>query len=79
MPKNHYTPQLKYRKDVDRQVYHNKLGPATTHVTQVGASKYNHRSFVYLVEDNGSLQDLIVQGAANQQVLLADRRTSGPE
>ena len=50
-----------------------------TQVTKFGASKYNHRSFVYLVEDNGSLQDLIVQGAANQQAALAGRRTSGLE
>ena len=50
-----------------------------THVTQVGASKYNHRSFVYIVEDNGPLQDLIVQGAANQQAALAGRRISGLE
>ena len=50
-----------------------------TQVSKFGASKYNHRSFVYLVEDNGSLQDLIVQGAANQQAAIAGRRTSGLE
>ena len=50
-----------------------------TQVTKVGASKHNHRSYVYLVEDNGSLQDLMVQGAANQQVAIIGRRTTGFE